>query len=235
MSTPLQILDTNKNAKRVAVERQSQRIVSAFVITGLFFMLLPGTFLGVWNLVDISEAHLSSALRQAWLQAHGQAQIFGWIGSFILGIGLYSLTKTQSSMNFPARAAWAAWSLWTLGIALRWLARIVMWEWRIVLPFSGLLQLTSFLSFCYAIRRYGPKASASQPEAWMRTIAASTVGFLLNTCDQLWPVPPAGFRCCLTGSPACHRPGVCSSGSMGDCCSYHLGVQRALAAGICGT
>jgi len=108
MNTPLQIMDASKNVARIAVERQSQRIVSAFVITSLFFMLLPGTFLGVWNLVDISEAHLSSALPQAWLQAHGQAQIFGWIGSFILGIGLYSPTKTQSTMIFPARAGWAA-------------------------------------------------------------------------------------------------------------------------------
>jgi len=180
MNTPLQILDASKNAERIAVERQSQRIVSAFVITGLFFMLLPGTFLGVWNLVDISEAHLSSALPQAWLQAHGQAQIFGWIGSFILGIGLYSLTKTNSTMTFPARAGWAAWSLWTLGIALRWLAGIVLWEWQIVLPLSGFLQLTAFLFFCYAIRRYGPKASSSQPETWMRMIAASTIGFLLT-------------------------------------------------------
>lgn len=30
---------------RVAGERQSQRLVTAFVISGLFFMLLPGTFL----------------------------------------------------------------------------------------------------------------------------------------------------------------------------------------------
>lgn len=177
---PLQILGADKNTERIAAERRSQRLVSAFVITGLFFMLLPGTFLGVWNLVDISEAHRSSALPQAWLQAHGQAQIFGWVGSFILGIGLYSLTKMQSAMAFPTRAGWTAWSLWTLGIALRWLAGITLWKWKIVLPLSGFLQLAAFLFFCYAIRRYGPRARSSQPETWMRMIALSTVGFLLT-------------------------------------------------------
>lgn len=180
MSTRLHILDGSKNAERIAVERQSQRLVTAFVITGLFFMLLPGTFLGVWNLLEISESHLSSALPPAWLQAHGQAQIFGWIGSFILGIGLYSLTKTQSTIVFPARLGWAAWALWTTGIALRWLAGIVTWEWRMILPLSGILQLIAFLFFCYAIRRYGPKASSSHPEPWMRMVAASTIGFLLT-------------------------------------------------------
>jgi hypothetical protein len=47
------IRGASKNVERIAVERQSQRIVSAFVITGLFFMLLPGSVLGVWNLVEI--------------------------------------------------------------------------------------------------------------------------------------------------------------------------------------
>lgn len=179
MSTPLQVLD-NKNIQRIAMERQSQWLVSAFIVTGVFFMLLPGTFLGVWNLLDISEAHLSSALPQAWLQAHGQAQIFGWIGSFIIGIGLYSLTKTQSTMIFPTRLGWSAWTLWTLGIALRWTAGIVLWHWRILLPVSGLLQLVAFLLFFYAVRRHGPKATTSKPEPWMRMVVASTICFLLT-------------------------------------------------------
>ncbi|MEO8736475.1 MAG: hypothetical protein ABI380_08025 [Edaphobacter sp.] len=179
MSTPLQILDGNKNAERVAVERHSQRLVSAFILTGLFFMLLPGTFLGVWNLLDISEAHLSSALPQAWLQAHGQAQIFGWIGSFILGIGLYSLTKTQSTLIFPVRLGWISWGLWTVGIAMRWFAGMIHWQWRIVLPLSGFVQLVAFLFSFYALRRYGPR-STSSPEPWMHMIVASTICFLLT-------------------------------------------------------
>jgi hypothetical protein len=179
MSTPLQVLD-NKNTQRIAMERQSQWLVSAFIVTGVFFMLLPGTFLGVWNLLDISEAHLSSALPQAWLQAHGQAQIFGWIGSFIIGIGLYSLTKTQSTLIFPTRIGWSAWGLWTLGIALRWIAGVALWHWRVLLPVSGLLQLAGFLLFFYAVRRHGPKATSSKPEPWMRMVVASTICFLLT-------------------------------------------------------
>ena len=179
MGAPLQVLNGNRNPERIAVERQSQRLVAAFIITGVFFMLLPGTFLGVWNLLDISEAHLSSALPQAWLQAHGQAQIFGWIGSFILGIGLYSLTKTQSTLIFPARLGWGAWSIWTAGIALRWLAGIVPWQWRIVLPLSGFLQFVAFLFFFYAVRRHGPRSTGA-PEPWLRMVAVSMVCFLLT-------------------------------------------------------
>ena len=37
-----------------AQEEKAQRLMMVYAITGLFFMLLPGTFLGVWNLISIS-------------------------------------------------------------------------------------------------------------------------------------------------------------------------------------
>ena len=86
---------------RIHAERQSQALIEAFLASGLFFLLLPGTFLGVWNLIGISRHEALTALSPAWLQAHGQAQVFGWVGSFILGIGFYSLTKMQSTSTFP--------------------------------------------------------------------------------------------------------------------------------------
>ncbi len=173
----LPLVDTN--AARIAGERMSQRLVTAFVLSGIFFMLLPGTFLGVWNLLSISQAHDAATLPQAWLQAHGQAQLFGWIGSFILGIGFYSLTKMQSGRAFPARKGWAAWSLWTLGVALRWLAGVTTWNWRVELTLSAVLQLAAFLLFYISVRHHRPQTS-TKPEVWMRIVAAATVGFLVT-------------------------------------------------------
>jgi len=59
-------------------------MLMAYVVAGLGFMLLPGTFLGVWNLITISSHHAAGTASLAWVQAHGHAQIFGWIGTFIL-------------------------------------------------------------------------------------------------------------------------------------------------------
>src|SRR6185437_16624393 len=92
----------------IRAERQSQRLIEAFLASGLFFLLLPGTFLGVWNLIGISRHEALSALSPAWLQAHGHAQIFGWVGSLILGIGFYSLTKIQSTRTFPVGKGWTS-------------------------------------------------------------------------------------------------------------------------------
>ena len=50
-------------------------------------MALPGTLLGFSNLMAISAHHGLGTLPAAWMEGHGHAQMFGWIGSFILGIG----------------------------------------------------------------------------------------------------------------------------------------------------
>lgn len=84
----------------IRAERQSQILIDAFAASGLFFMLLPGTFLGVWNLTGISRREALTALSPAWLEAHGQAQIFGWVGFFILGMGFHSLTKMRAHALF---------------------------------------------------------------------------------------------------------------------------------------
>src|ERR1019366_6937846 len=89
-----------------------QRMVTVYVLTGLLFLVLPGTFLGVWNLVSISVRHSLAGLSQAWLQAHGHAQIFGWIG-------YYSLSKMGGLMPVAVTRAWTSWALWTAGVSLR--------------------------------------------------------------------------------------------------------------------
>ncbi len=179
MSAPLASLEQPVNAQRVAMERHSQRLVTAFIASGMLFMLLPGTFLGVWNLIGISQQRTLGSLSQAWLQAHGQAQIFGWVGSFILGIGFYSLTKMQSTLSFPVRAAWTSWVMWTLGIAMRWIGGVTGWQWRILLPLSGVLQLIACLLFYRAVRRHRPADPAHRTEAWMVVVIAATIAFLV--------------------------------------------------------
>ena len=74
-----------------ARERALSRMLMLYISTGVVFMLLPGTFLGVWNLLTISSHRAVNSVSPAWIQAHGHAQVFGWIGSFILGIGFYSI------------------------------------------------------------------------------------------------------------------------------------------------
>jgi len=48
--TPLEIFDIT-----AARESSLSRLLMIYISTGLVFMLLPGTFLGVWNLIAIAR------------------------------------------------------------------------------------------------------------------------------------------------------------------------------------
>src|SRR6516165_6241053 len=91
-----------------ARETMLSRLLMLYITTGLVFMLLPGTFLGVWNLITISSQRAVSSVSPAWIQAHGHAQIFGWIGTFVLGIGFHSIPKMRRLGWFRLSAAGVA-------------------------------------------------------------------------------------------------------------------------------
>jgi uncharacterized protein involved in response to NO len=159
-----------------------QRMVTVYVLTGLLFLVLPGTFLGVWNLVSISGRHSLAGLSQAWLQPHGHAQIFGWIGTFIIGIGYYSLSKMGGLMPVAVTRAWTSWAVWTAGVSLRWAANVTEYHWRVLLPLSAALQLIAFLIFFATVSRHKSRSAPAKRaaiETWMKLVIASTVALLL--------------------------------------------------------
>jgi len=168
-------------------EQSAQRLMMAYALAGLFFMLLPGTFLGVWNLISISGRH-GAVVSPAWIQAHGHAQIFGWIGTFILGIGFYSIPKMTGGKVQSAWRAWAAWMLWSSGALLRWSSGVYQWHWRAVLPLSAVLELGAFLIFLRSVSRHRPDApqrSGGKPPLWVISVLIGTFGFGIGLAMNL--------------------------------------------------
>jgi uncharacterized protein involved in response to NO len=163
-------------------EKALARMVMTYIGTGLAFMLLPGTFLGVWNLLTISSRQASDSVSPAWIQAHGHAQVFGWIGTFILGIGFYSIPKMRRAQSFAMWEAWACWAMWTSGVLLRWGAGIYQWHWRTMIPVSAGLELLAFAIFFKTLSSHRPAASAAETrpklDLWIFVVVAGAIGLL---------------------------------------------------------
>ncbi len=174
-------------------EAALSRIVMLFIGTGLAFMLLPGTFLGVWNLLSISNKHMADSISAAWIQAHGHAQVFGWIGTFILGIGFYSIPRVRNAQPFALWEAWSCWALWTVGVSARWAAGIYEWNWRVLLPLSASLEMLAFLIFFRAVSTHKPEGASQgrrKFETWILLVMAGTLGLLgtlaVNLSGCVW-------------------------------------------------
>jgi len=173
-------------AQARAREESLSRLLMTFVISGLFFMVFPGTFLGVWNLLQISGRESVASISAAWLQAHGHAQVFGWVGSFILGIGFYSIPKLRGEARASLADAWFCWGMWTTGAAMRWVANIYLWQWRVLLPFSATLELVAFLIFFRAVSGHRAQGSGKQQlEPWIFVVASASTGLLLVLLTNL--------------------------------------------------
>ena len=180
VKAPSGISNTTANAisERAIWERRKSLVLRAWIASGLFFMAIPGTLLGFSNLIAISSRHGLGALPQAWLEGHGHAQIFGWIGSFVLGIGFYSQpTRGRSSINIPLVSL----VLWVAGVALRWTANIYLWHWRLLLPVSAACELIAFAMFLAAASRHKmpEQAPVEDPRRgmapWMALVFLGTV------------------------------------------------------------
>ncbi len=179
--SPAQIMEIAR-----AREASLSRLLMAYISSGLVFMLLPGTFLGVWNLLQISGRESAGSISPAWLQAHGHAQVFGWIGSFILGIGFYSIPKLRGATKPGFDAAWACWAMWTIGVAVRWAANVYAWQWRLLLPLSGVLELAAFLIFFSAVSQHRPEDSGkSRLEPWIWVVISASTGLMLTLIANL--------------------------------------------------
>jgi hypothetical protein len=167
-------------------ETAMSKLLMAFIGTGMLFMLFPGTLLGVWNLLQISGQEHGGRISPAWVQAHGHAQVFGWIGTFLLGIGFYSIPKLRDRATRVIRAAWICWALWTVGVAIRWASTVYLWNWRVLVPVGGILELAGFLIFFAVVSQHRPKdASQKGLEPWVWVVMSATLGFLSSLAVNL--------------------------------------------------
>ncbi len=198
-----------ESAEFTARELRLSRLLMAYIASGLFFMLLPGTFLGVWNLLAISSHRSVETVSPAWIQAHGHAQVFGWIGSFILGIGYYSIPKLRRMKPFALWAPWTSLAMWSSGVTLRWVAGVYEWHWRVLLPFSAALEIAAFLIFLPIVsshRRMTEQGASSRAtlDEWILVVITGCIGWLsvlvinlMSTVFLAWrgtsPALPHGF------------------------------------------
>jgi hypothetical protein len=133
-------------------ERRIARLLAAFIGAGLVFLVLPGTLVGVWNLVSISAARAADRAPATWVQAHGHAQLFGWVGTFMIGICLYAVPKFRGGAIRSLATGWVMFGLWTVATAAHWAAVLWTWQWKIVFPLSAGAQLAVALLLIWQTR-----------------------------------------------------------------------------------
>lgn len=175
------------------------RLLAGFIAAGLFYLVLPGTVIGAWNLIRISSHHAAEAVSPAWIQAHGHAQLFGWVGTFIIGISLYTFPKFRGSVIRSLRLGWAMLALWTLAIGLRWIAGVTQQHGDWLLPVSAWIEFAVALCLVWQCSSEGPSHRRTEPfEVW---IFGGFAGLLATLLWQIAAVAQAHGAPVLPAAP----------------------------------
>ncbi len=127
-------------------------IYSIYAKTALIICLTVGCTFGAAILAYIALEKDYYVSPVALIQAHGHAQLFGWVGLFVMGFAYYIVPRVKNT-DLQGRGVTylSFWAMLT-GIVLRTVLQAApdVFPW-ILLPASGVLQLLAALVFTYVM------------------------------------------------------------------------------------
>ena len=137
----------SENAAIIARERQKSLMLRAWIVSGLFFMALPGNVVGIFkpdgDQCASRARHIAGRMdgrTRPRADVRLDRQFHSW-HRLLFTTRAWTLGHSSASFLLP---------LWTSGVAMRWFANIYGWHWRTLLPVSAGFELVAVILFLYA-------------------------------------------------------------------------------------
>jgi hypothetical protein len=125
-------------------------IYRRYVLGALALTLTAGATWGAWMLWTIGRSGTFRAASLHQVNAHGEAQIFGWVGLFIMGFAYQACPRFwHTRLVAPRLAAWAFFLMVT-GLVVRTVGMASAGRWGSALSWAtagGVLELVAVLIF----------------------------------------------------------------------------------------
>ena len=170
----------------VAVEEaKAEQLYKRFIAAALLVALTVGFGLGAINLTRIAAARSYSDISGVLKQIHGHAQIFGWVGLFVMGVAFHAVPRFKMVALPSLRAANACLALMVAGIVVRIFAQPFGWRWALLA--SGIMELSSVGTFLWLLATIAGRSKQSR-EFYEKFIGASVGWFALLAIWNMYAV-----------------------------------------------
>jgi hypothetical protein len=116
------------------IDTVADTIYRPFFRAGIAVVLTLGAVWGAYLLLRIAFAHSFTAAGLHEINAHGHAQIFGWVGLFVMGFAYQAFPRFKhTTLSHPRRAV-LSWWLMVAGVVVRSVAEplAASWPWLAV-------------------------------------------------------------------------------------------------------
>ncbi|MFQ5713666.1 MAG: DUF1858 domain-containing protein [Candidatus Scalinduaceae bacterium] len=134
------------------IELKEDKVYERFVKTAILMTLTVGVTFGAVILTYIGAKGDFRSVLHPLVQAHGHAQLFGWVGLCIIGFAYYIVPRVKNTeLRYRELTTTSFWLMVT-GTVIRIFAQPYANETtNILLPISGLLECGAVLTFAYII------------------------------------------------------------------------------------
>ena len=157
---------------------ESENLYKRFVFGALAVALTAGFTLGLVNLMRISLEQSYYSISGVLKQVHGHAQLFGWVGLFVMGVAFHAVPRFKGVSLRPMLFAKACLPLMLVGVLLRAMTQPFAHNpiGSILLLTSAGLELVAVGFFVWLIARVVVK-SQQKREHYEKFVFASVAWF----------------------------------------------------------
>jgi hypothetical protein len=154
INTPFRISLSSSASAPAAADAITATIYRRFFISGILTVLTAGATWGAWILLQIGRAGKFNGVGLQDVNAHGQAQIYGWMGLFIMGFAYQAFPRVWHTDLVAPRLAVGSFIAMLAGLVLRSVGMIVPGApaWAVAASVGGCaLQFASIVTFAVQI------------------------------------------------------------------------------------
>ncbi len=172
--------------EEVAITKpQSEHIYEIFIKTAIVIVLSTGCLYGAALLAYMAFNGSLDSVSWILTETHGDTQVYGWVGLFIIGISYFALPKFWNSMLYSTSLAYKSFFLMIAGIFLSFVFKTVsyysgLFFLKIPVLAGCLLQVASIAIFIYVIFRTYFSSEKKKFEIYEGFLLSSYLWFILQ-------------------------------------------------------
>jgi hypothetical protein len=158
-----------------------------FFIAGIAVVLTVGASWGVWLLWQIAASGRFTGASILQVNAHGHAQVFGWVGLFVMGFGYQMFPALWQRRLRAPRLVPFVWAAMVAGVGIRTLAMAGKGGAGVkaAVVLGGALEIVAIAAFVLQLALTW-RASLAPRQAYLRFVEAGLAFFLAQAVFCLW-------------------------------------------------
>src|SRR6188508_1763803 len=158
-----------------------------FFMAGIAVVLTVGAAWGAWLLLQIGAAGRFTGASLHQVNAHGHAQVFGWVGLFVMGFGYQMFPALWQRRLLAPRLVPAVFAAMLAGVAIRTVAMAAVGaRWAVpAVVAGGALEIAAITAFAVQLGLTW-RASFARRQPYLRYVAAALAFFVPQAMFCVW-------------------------------------------------